>query len=95
VIAERYLRMDWSPEHVSGFLRVEGIMRINHETIYIHVWADKRARGDLWRHLRQAKKRRRKRYSVPLMGAGHQPEHERADSPVPAEGPEHGPHHTG
>jgi len=39
VIVERYLRMDWSPEQVSGFLRVEGIMRISHETIYLHVWA--------------------------------------------------------
>jgi len=45
VIVERYLRMDWSPEQVSGFLRVEGIMRISYETIYLHVWADRRARG--------------------------------------------------
>jgi IS30 family transposase len=42
-IVERYLRMDWSPEQVAGFLRVEGILRISHETIYIHVWADKMA----------------------------------------------------
>ena len=59
---ERYLRMDWSPEQVAGFLRVEGIMRISHEAIYIHVWADKRAGGDLWRHLRQSGKKCRKRY---------------------------------
>lgn len=56
VVVDRYLRMDWSPEQVSGFLRVEGIMRISHETIYLHVWADKRAGGDLWRHLRHANK---------------------------------------
>lgn len=62
VIVERYLRMDWSPEQVSGFLRVEGIMRISHETIYIHVWADKRLGGELWRHLRQANKRCCRRY---------------------------------
>ncbi len=61
-VVDRYLRMDWSPEQVSGFLRTEGMLSISHETIYIHVWADRRAGGDLWRHLRQANKRCRKRY---------------------------------
>ena len=61
---DRYLRLDWSPEQVSGFLRDEGILRISHEAIYVHVWADKRAGGDLWTHMRQATKRRRKRYGA-------------------------------
>jgi IS30 family transposase len=61
-VVDRYLRLDWSPEQVSGFLRDEGILRISHEAIYVHVWADKRSGGDLWTHLRQAKKRCRKRY---------------------------------
>lgn len=61
-VVDRYLRMDWSPEQVSGFLKAEGIVRISHEAIYIHVWADKRAGGGLWRHLRQSGKRARKRY---------------------------------
>ncbi len=64
MIVDRYLRFDWSPEQVSGFLRDEGILRISHEAIYVHVWADKRAGGDLWKHLRQATKRRRKRYGA-------------------------------
>jgi IS30 family transposase len=63
-VVERYLRLDWSPEQVSGFLRVEGILRISHETIYVHVWHDKARGGDLWTHLRQAGKRRRKRYGA-------------------------------
>jgi IS30 family transposase len=63
-VVERYLRMDWSPEQVSGFLRAEGIASISHETIYIHVWRDKRAGGELWRHLRQSSKKRRKRYGA-------------------------------
>jgi transposase, IS30 family len=63
-VVDRYLRMDWSPDQVSGFLRDERILRISHEAIYLHVWADKRAGGDLWRHLRQATKKRRKRYGV-------------------------------
>lgn len=61
-VVDRYLRMDWSPEQVSGFLKAEGILRISHEAIYIHVWADKRTGGDLWQHLRQSGKRARKRY---------------------------------
>jgi IS30 family transposase len=61
---ERYLALDWSPEQVAGFLRAEGILRISHESIYVHVWHDKAAGGGLWRHLRQATKKRRKRYGA-------------------------------
>lgn len=61
-VVDRYLGMDWSPEQVAGFLKAEGIMRISHESIYVHVWHDKARGGDLWRHLRQATKKYRKRY---------------------------------
>jgi transposase, IS30 family len=64
VVVERYLRLDWSPEQVAGFLAAEGLLRISHETIYVHVWREKRAGGELWRHLRQAGKKRRKRYGA-------------------------------
>jgi IS30 family transposase len=63
-VVERYLCLDWSPEQVSGFLRVEGILSISHESIYVHVWHDKACGGGLWRHLRQAAKKRRKRYGA-------------------------------
>jgi IS30 family transposase len=63
-VVERYLRQDWSPEQVSGSLRKEGLLSISHETIYLHVWSDKRAGGDLYLHLRQAAKKRRKRYGA-------------------------------
>ena len=63
-LVERYLRLDWSPEQVAGFLRAWGILRISHETIYVHVWREKRAGGKLWTHLRQAGKKRRKRYGA-------------------------------
>jgi IS30 family transposase len=63
-LVERYLRLDWSPEQVAGFLRAWGVLKISHETIYLHVWADKRAGGGLWTHLRQAGKKRRKRYGA-------------------------------
>jgi IS30 family transposase len=35
---------------------------ISHETIYRHVWRDRQAGGTLHRHLRGARKQRRKRY---------------------------------
>ncbi len=56
------LREDWSPEQVAGWLRRHRELAISHETIYRYVWADQRAGGTLYRHLRGARKRRRKRY---------------------------------
>ena len=41
------LRGDWSPEQISGRLRMEGGAWVSHETIYRLVWSDKRAGGDL------------------------------------------------
>jgi len=58
------VRADWSPEQVAGRLRRDRVLRISHETIYRHIWADRRCGGDLYRHLRGARKRHRKRYGV-------------------------------
>ncbi len=52
----------WSPEQVAGYLRRHRLLRMSHETIYRYVWADKRAGGALYTHLRGARKQRRKRY---------------------------------
>lgn len=56
------LREDWSPEQVAGWLRRHGELAISHETIYRYIWTDKQAGGTLHRHLRGARKQRRKRY---------------------------------
>jgi len=61
-LVERYLREDWSPEQICGYLANEGSLCISHETIYHHVWRNKKSGGGLYRHLRGAQKRRRKRY---------------------------------
>ena len=53
---------DWSPEQISLTLRREALLEISHETIYRHIRADQRDGGVLFMHLRQSKKRRRKRY---------------------------------
>lgn len=59
---ERLLRQDWSPEQISGRLKLENQPTVSHECIYLYVYADKRRGGTLHRHLRSQKKQR-KRYS--------------------------------
>jgi IS30 family transposase len=58
---EEKLRGDWSPEQISGWLKKRQGIRISHEWIYQHILADQRAGGELYRHLR-CQKKRRKRY---------------------------------
>jgi IS30 family transposase len=61
---EALLREDWSPEQIAGRLQRLRILQISHETIYRYIWADKRAGGELYRHLRGARKQKRKRYGA-------------------------------
>jgi IS30 family transposase len=59
---ETMLRAGFSPEQIVGRRKREGQRVMSHETIYRWIWTDKRCEGTLWRHLRGARKRRRKRY---------------------------------
>lgn len=59
-----YIRQDFSPEQVSGHLMREHKLSISHETIYKHIWNDKRNGGSLYQHLRQSNKKYRKRYGT-------------------------------
>lgn len=61
-LVDDLLCRQWSPEQVSGHLARHEQLSISHETIYRHIWRDKRAGGQLYTHLRGACKRRRKRY---------------------------------
>jgi IS30 family transposase len=58
------LEQHWSPEQISGRLKKDGTLRISHETIYRHIWHDKRRGGTRFKLLRQAGKKRRKRYGA-------------------------------
>ena len=58
-LVEKELREDWSPEQVSGCLKMNAIL-VSHERIYQYVYADKRAGGTLWKHLRHPKKYRKR-----------------------------------
>jgi len=60
-VVEEKLRQDWSPEQVSGWLEKCQVARISHEWIYQYILTEKQAGGDLYTHLRQHGKRR-KRY---------------------------------
>jgi IS30 family transposase len=60
------LKRYWSPEQIAGRIRLDyphdPTMRISWMTIYRYVRADREAGGTLWRYLRQARKKKRKRY---------------------------------
>lgn len=61
ITVARLLRQEWSPEQISGRLKKEQGLAISHEWIYQYVLQDKWAGGELYRHLR-CQKQRRKRY---------------------------------
>ena len=60
-IIESKLRIAWSPEQMPGWLLDEREELISRESIYLHVWADKQAGGDLYTHLRRQGKKYDKR----------------------------------
>jgi IS30 family transposase len=62
-LVETLLREKFSPEQISGWLRLLDIIEISHQTIYSHVKRDRARGGKLWEHLRQPV-RYRKRYAT-------------------------------
>ena len=63
--AERYVReklkLDWSPEQISGRMKLERGYTISHETIYRYIYANKHNGGRLYKHLRHKNKKYHKR----------------------------------
>lgn len=59
---EKHLQQDWSPEQISGRLKLENI-HISHERIYQYIWEDKKKGGNLYKHLRRHGIKYNKRYS--------------------------------
>jgi IS30 family transposase len=60
-LIESYLRQDWSPEQVAGWLFEHHHIQVSHERIYQYIYADKAKGGTLFQHLR-CRRKRRKRY---------------------------------
>ena len=56
------LNKDFSPEQISGRLKLEGRSYVHYETIYQHILADKKNGGELYKLLRHQNKTYRKRY---------------------------------
>lgn len=62
IIASKLREQQWSPEQISGWLALQaGQETVSAEWIYQHVWADKKAGGNLWTHLRHAGKKYNRR----------------------------------
>lgn len=62
-LCDAQLRQEWSPQQVSDWLRETHGIKVSHERIYQHILADKHQGGDLYRHLR-CQKQRKKRYGT-------------------------------
>jgi len=60
---EEKLQEEYSPEQISGRMKLDMGFKVSHEWIYQYVWKDKKEGGDLYRKLRIANgNRNRKRY---------------------------------
>jgi IS30 family transposase len=55
---EEFVRRQWSPEQISARLKLEEKGSVSHETIYLHIYRDKREGGDLYKHMRRRQKYR-------------------------------------
>lgn len=62
-LIEKKLALKWSPEQISGWLKLDRGVAPSHERIYQHVWQDKRQGGHLHTHLRRKGRRYLKRYN--------------------------------
>jgi IS30 family transposase len=60
-LVEQLIREDFSPEQIVGVLKKQDIEGVSIERIYQHIWADKKAKGDLHLHLRRQGRKYRKR----------------------------------
>jgi len=61
---ESLLRLEWSPEQITGWLTNSQQQSVSPEWIYQYILTDKEAGGDLYAYLR-CQKKRKKRYGSP------------------------------
>jgi IS30 family transposase len=60
---KKRLKLDWSPEQISGVMKKEKIDSISHETIYKYIYHNKSCGGYLYQYLRHKNKKYHKRGS--------------------------------
>ena len=63
IISEK-LRIEWSPEQISGYFRCNKIADISHQSIYSFVKDNYKKGGKLYKHLRYSGKKRKKKYGA-------------------------------
>ncbi len=63
-VKTRLVTHQWSPDQISGRLKLEGKETVSHEYIYQRILKDRREHGTLYTHLRCQKKRRRRYASI-------------------------------
>ena len=52
-VIRKKLKLQWSPEQISGWLKKEGYSKaVSYETIYQYIWRDKQKGGVLYKELR-------------------------------------------
>ena len=71
-IVESKLGLQWSPDQISGRLKLDAVVSVSAEWIYRHVWEEKRSGGKLYKHLRRRGKKCNSRGSG-YSGRGHIP----------------------
>lgn len=59
---EKKLHKKWSPEQISNRLKLEKKDSASTETIYKYIYQDRIDGGQLWKNLRRARRRRKKRF---------------------------------
>ena len=69
-VIDSKIEQEWSPEQISGWFREEQGFLIRHETIYLHIWADKRSGGQLFQYLRRKGKAYQSRNKNKQAGRG-------------------------
>ncbi|MBY5940639.1 hypothetical protein [Halomonas sp. DP5N14-9] len=67
------LREEWSPEQISGFMSPLSGVGVSPQWFYSLIWDDKASGGDLWKHLRQPKRRSKHRAQAKSAGLGKIP----------------------
>ncbi len=53
----QHLQEGWSPEQISGRMRVDGLDSVSHETIYRYVYRDQKQGGTLYLYLRHKRRK--------------------------------------
>ncbi|MCK0746835.1 IS30 family transposase, partial [Chromohalobacter nigrandesensis] len=67
------LTNEWSPQQISGFMANANGAYVSHQWVYSLIWDDKARGGDLWRRLRQPKRRSKYRTQAKSAGLGKIP----------------------